>query len=362
VRCVLTTVVCLLTCASTAVAQDLYPRNCTVEFVGKSEHRVRCTVNGQEGSAGARDNADGSVDELTFDVSPARKHQGKHWHAKRRIPKGHFPDEQPPIPTPFELQMEAALNADPLPDVAPDTTIVIDVMIVWSQQAQNRYGSFANAQAQAVAAVASKNQSLANSLVGHVQHRLVAWGLAAYVEGSNNALSWLYANANGLTNTLSPGPNNWIRTTRLASGADLVSIFTNDGACGLGYLNSVMQTAMSQSEAGCAVSNLTYAHETGHNEGMQHDPVAVCGQPTCNGDNYGHNTSAWRTAMSYGGQPRIRWFSNPDVLYNGVPTGILGSRNNARVIRDRALAVSNFLPTASRRRPSSVVRPQAAQN
>jgi hypothetical protein len=86
---------------------------------------------------------------------------------------------------------------------------------------------------------------------------------------------------------------------------------------------------------GCAVGNLTYAHEHGHNQGFEHDPANgappnVASHPFA----FGHYVSgSYRTIMSYasectGGCVRVPHWSNPNVAHNGVPTGISGEREN----------------------------------
>jgi hypothetical protein len=45
---------------------------------------------------------------------------------------------------------------------------------------------------------------------------------------------------------------------------------------------------------------------------------------------------------------RIMYFSNPDVMFHGAPTGLKGHADNARAIRASKLAVTNY--RQSRRR------------
>jgi hypothetical protein len=92
----------------------------------------------------------------------------------------------------------------------------------------------------------------------------------------------------------------------------------------------------------------TFAHEFGHNQGGAHNP----GDVDCTGcDSYsrghvfvGDDDVQYGTVMSYPGQ-RIQYFSNPDVEFQGVPTGIADERDNARTIRARRDTVEGFRTT-----------------
>jgi len=83
--------------------------------------------------------------------------------------------------------------------------------------------------------------------------------------------------------------------------------------------------------------------------GMEHDPASAGISPS--GASYpwsfGHNVNgSFRTIMSYNvctiSCPRILHFSNPDVLYNGTPTGIADQRDNAHTGDLIAPIVANF--------------------
>lgn len=103
----------------------------------------------------------------------------------------------------------------------------------------------------------------------------------------------------------------------------------------------------------CAVGYYSLAHEIGHLIGCRHNQ---------NIDNaivpygYGHGYcygSAWRDIMSYycsqGDGTRIQYFSNPNVNYNGVPTGTLATNDNARVFNENILNYMSHRPSTSKR-------------
>lgn len=127
--------------------------------------------------------------------------------------------------------------------------------------------------------------------------------------------------------------------------ADMVSLIVANGGgfCGIGQLPIVWNAGghpdlVHQVTAdGCAVGNLTFAHEHGHNMGLEHDPAN--GNPPDNGTftfRFGHFVDGeYRTVMSYSNQcsagcPRVPHWSNPDVVFMGDPTGIPDQRDNRR--------------------------------
>jgi hypothetical protein len=175
------------------------------------------------------------------------------------------------------------------------------------------------------------NQAYVNSAIPQtirlVHHQEVVSGIV----GRNN-LDWM-RNDTG------------IAKLRDKYGADLVSMIleTHDAAgTASGNFSIVTRSA--------AHGNKTFPHELGHNMGAQHAWEQFTSH---NGFAYGYinHEKSWRTIMSYaecnngGSCTRINWFSNPSILYNGLPTGIIDSRDNARMMRSRSLTISNLKPT-----------------
>ena len=165
------------------------------------------------------------------------------------------------------------------------------------------------------------------------QLNLVHTALANYDDTGNLSadLDWLDSDAD-------------VAALRDSYAADMVSLIVENGGsgCGIGYVMrspgpSFEAFAFQVTDRGCAVGNLTYAHEHGHNMGFEHDPAngpspTVASYPW----SFGHFVNgSYRTVMSYSNQcsqgcTRVPHFSNPDVLHNGVPTGIDNERDNAR--------------------------------
>ncbi len=129
--------------------------------------------------------------------------------------------------------------------------------------------------------------------------------------------------------------------------ADVVSgYYENDRSiCGVGYVmrnpgQSFAPFAYSITLRHCAIG-VTTAHEIGHNLGLEHNPENSSVTPAAASFpwSFGHyHNGAYRTLMSYSSQctsdcPARSNFSNPNVVVQGLPTGIAGRRDNQRTLR-----------------------------
>lgn len=210
---------------------------------------------------------------------------------------------------------ERLIGADP----------VIDVMVLYTPQARVAAGGSAAIEATVRAAVEVTNTAFLDSNMAQ-RYRLVALGPTDHNDAGNASadLGWL-------------GSDPGVAELRSRFGADLVSLMveTSAGSCGTGYLGPGFTASFQVTARGCAVGNLTWAHEHGHNTGYHHDP-ANGGVPIAGwrASAYGHWVSEtppppggnFRTILSYGGPcpngcTRVPHFSNPDVLHNERPTG-----------------------------------------
>ncbi len=201
---------------------------------------------------------------------------------------------------------------------------VIDAMVVWTPAARNAVGGTTDAiQSLVLAAVANANLAYANSGV-NAQLRLVYSGEVNYAETPSNIGTDLAALA-----TNGDGKIDQVHALRAQYGADVVTLIGNGyaagGTCGIGYLMTSVSTnfapyAFTVVDQSCAAGYLSYAHEVGHNEGLQHDPANAGSAPSYPFA-YGYQDPAgqFRTVLSYGGETRVPYFSSPLVKYNNTP-------------------------------------------
>jgi hypothetical protein len=292
-------------------------------------------------------------------------------HVLVKVDQSLFPEEHPQDY--FDWQRENAVQMSSSGDrnlfwknsaaesLAPsaDDGSTIDVMIVYTTNVKNGLGGTTQADAFAAQAVATTNAAYLNSGIT-LRVRLAHSMEVNFTETGtlSAALTWVRTDAT-------------VATARDAYRADAVAIFvqTASDGCGLGYVmssggntNAFAPYAFTATVKSCAVDNLSFPHELGHNQGSNHNPANAGMSSTQSVFTYsfGHcvnsGVNPFRTVLSYAGTecgsttPRRAYFSNPSVNYMSQPTGT-SDRNNALTINSTALAFSQFrdslAPTAA---------------
>ncbi len=261
----------------------------------------------------------------------------------REVDGGRFGDEAPPLHVPPELLSEAPAPADAGGAVAPlaDDSSRLDYMVMYSDVARAAAGGESQMRAEVYLAVEVTNQAYVNSNV--VQRlNLVYTGEIAYVETHNSSTDL------GRMQNPGDGQLDLIPTLRDRYGADLVSLLleaVEAGICGRGYVMTNVSTsfapyAYNVIDRECASSNLSLAHELGHNMGGQHDWYVDDGvTPYTYAHGYVDVAHQWRTVMAYNSEcaaqtpdvycTRIPYFSNPSINYGGNPTGVAAGTNTS---------------------------------
>lgn len=220
------------------------------------------------------------------------------------------------------------------------TSTLIDVLVVFSPSSTSLLGGQPQAQTFAQSAVDSANTAFQNSQMA-ARFRLAGVRFTARADSGSSStdLSWVRND---------PEVAAW----RNEVGADMVGMISEfSNACGQGYLMTspgpgFAPSAYQVTARDCAVGNLSYAHEHGHNMGLHHDPANGSGAAYPYA--YGHFVDGnYRTVLSYStectaGCTRRPYFSNPNVVFQGAATGIADQRDNARAGNQTAAIVAAF--------------------
>ena len=232
-----------------------------------------------------------------------------------------------------------------------DDGSVIDLLVVYTKIARIKNGGSAAMNALIALAEAETNQAYANSLI-ETRVRVLLTHETDY--GESGALS---VDRGRLANT-SDGYMDEAHVLRDLYGADVITLLVHEGGqlCGIAYFSIGPGNVANQSlgvnvtKVSCATGNFTFGHELGHNQGCLHDweSDGSSGGAFYYSHGYVEPSRIFRTYMGTvsAGGPRVAHFSNPNVLYAGIPTGIPTSEpfpsNNARTIDETSFNVANF--------------------
>ncbi len=218
----------------------------------------------------------------------------------------------------------------------------IRVLVVATNAAVAAYGG--NMQSLVQLAVAESNQGYSNSNVG-ITLQLAGYETTSYTESGN------FSTDLARFRSTSDGYMDSIHTSRNTTAADVgVLLINNSSYCGLASgIGSTASTAFAAVYWDCATGYYSFAHEIGHLQSARHD---IATDPSTSPYAYGHgyryepaSGSRWRTIMAYAcsaGCPRLNFWSNPNISYNGVPMGIASSADNQRVLVNTKATIAGF--------------------
>ncbi len=211
-------------------------------------------------------------------------------------------------------------------DISSQGTSVVRILTAYTPNARIAAGGTTAMEALIQMGIADTNVALANSGTTMQVELAGTMELAKNETGNwSTDLNYLKGKTDGLWDE--------VHARRSALQADQVNVVATYpkqvGTNGIGYVNSTFASAFSILRR-TAFGAYTYAHELGHNWGLNHS------------DGYQNMAGRFRTIMIYGSQPRIRRFSNPNLPYNGNITGT-DTHFSAKIINRRANVMSNLI-------------------
>jgi hypothetical protein len=247
------------------------------------------------------------------------------------------------------------------PTIDADGNYIVDILILYPDEVAAQMGTTPEARTNQVQLrIEEANEIFENSQM-NVRFRLAHHEI-------NNLISKSATSAGDVATSA-------VKTLRNQYGADIVSHWNYNGSAGSGYVwssaSQVINTGFNTSKYSDVISRYTFVHECGHNLGARHDRHEYYKGAEGSSDReklmqapgyqFGKCFLTYRTIMAYdnskylpgatgSSRNRIKHFSNPDVLYNGVPTGVAGNApedsgdggpaNNAKRINECAPSVS----------------------
>ena len=276
------------------------------------------------------------------------RYVGREIHTINAMDQAAFPEEEPPI----SMDVELMDSAEPIPPEAADDGSTIDIMVVYTAAA----ASGGNILSEIQLAIDETNTSYLNSGI-NPRLRLVHIEQVTYSESGN-----IQIDRDRLRNP-ADGYMDSVHSLRDTYGADLVGLWVANGGgyCGIAYIMTTVSTSFENYgfmvvARSCATGYYSFGHEFGHIQSARHDWYVdpTNNSPYTYNHGYVYSPGQWRTVMAYNSScfscTRIPYWSNPDVLYGGVPMGVpegqYHAADNRKTLNNTAWTVANFRQSA----------------
>ncbi|WP_349986624.1 M12 family metallo-peptidase [Stenotrophomonas sp. WHRI 8082] len=215
---------------------------------------------------------------------------------------------------------------------APASTSTIRLLVVATKDAVDGYAG--DLRALAELSIAESNLTYQRSNLD-MRLELAGYAVTPYQETGNMEKSLRHLRARD------DSYMDEVHGLRDRHGADVVVLLMNRAfACGqAAEIGADADGAFIAVLEQCATGDYVLAHEIGHIAGARHDIKRDPGTvPFAFGHGYWYQpprASGWRSVMSYDcptGCRRIAYWSSPELLYEGQPTGLANEADNRRVL------------------------------
>ena len=277
-----------------------------------------------------------------------------------------LPDLEPAVPTDFSSDRLIRRNDSvaAAENLNPDDGSIIDVMVVYTPAAKE---DVADIEQHIQLAVEETNKGYADSGVKHRLNLVHTEEISYNEDDSKSGGNFTPESWDDFLNKIKSADDGYmdnVHDLRDQYKADLVIFLVKHKvakeiqSCGRAWIMDMNKDpaayAFSVMSSVCAVApHYTLAHETGHNMGSVHDPVHANGKKGIFPYSHGYwyqdeknKEESFGTIMGKVCQeecpPRINRWSNPNLTYQGIPTGIENVSDNVRSLNEAAFTVANF--------------------
>jgi hypothetical protein len=242
-------------------------------------------------------------------------------------------------------------------------TRYVDIVVAYNNQAREALGGAggdpsdnAAIEAKIISAVALSNLAYENSNIDMVM-RLAWLGMIDYPYPVQENFARALAEATDP----SDGKADELAEKKLFYNADFASLWLANNVTG-GLANVLTSSAQKQFAFSVVRAQNpidTFVHEVGHNMGCRHLRTGYSNTPNAwtpyafahsfKGSDEKNYTTVMASATDTTARNAIRipYFSNPSVSYLSAPTGVEGTENCAKTLRDNRGIYESFYPTPS---------------